>query len=90
MHVLNPSQSRVARHAGGPALVWGPPGTGKTWTLVAHWLERVRTGGLWPYDLLVLTFSRRAAGEFRLRLAEALGDAVDVDRLAVRTLHGHC
>ena len=90
MHVLNPSQSRVARHADGPALVWGPPGTGKTWTLVAHWLERVRTGGLWPYDLLVLTFSRRAAGEFRLRLAEALGDAVDVDRLAVRTLHGHC
>lgn len=90
MHVLNPSQSRVARHADGPALVWGPPGTGKTWTLVAHWLERVRTGGLWPYDLLVLTFSRRAAGEFRLRLAESLGDAVDVGRLAVRTLHGHC
>ncbi len=90
MPILNASQRRVAQHTGAPALVWGPPGTGKTSTLIAHWLERIQDGGGWPYDLLVLTFSRRAAGEFKARLAEALGDSVDLDRLAVRTLHGHC
>ncbi|MBL8095250.1 MAG: ATP-dependent helicase [Anaerolineales bacterium] len=90
MQSLNASQLRVARHPGGPALVWGPPGTGKTWTLLAYLLEQVKAERLWPYDVLVLTFSRRAAAEFRLRLSEALGDSVDVDRLAVRTLHGHC
>jgi len=90
VHELNVSQARVSQHGGGPALVWGPPGTGKTGTLLAHLLEQVRTGRLWPYDILMLTFSRRAAAEFRLRLAEEIGDTVDVDRLAVRTLHGHC
>lgn len=90
MQPLNASQLSVARHFGGPAIVWGPPGTGKTWTLLAYLLEQVKAGRLWPYDILMLTFSRRAAAEFRLRLAEEIGDTIDVDRLAVRTLHGHC
>ncbi len=77
MQPLNASQLSVARHFGGPAIVWGPPGTGKTWTLLAYLLEQVKAGRLWPYDILMLTFSRRAAAEFRLRPGESVAEVRD-------------
>lgn len=62
----------MVQHAGGPLLVLAGPGTGKTTTLVEGVAERVEGRGLDPEQVLVLTFSRKAAGELRQRAAQRL------------------
>jgi superfamily I DNA/RNA helicase/RecB family exonuclease len=70
--VPDPAQQAVLDHRGGPLLVLAGPGTGKTTTLVEAVARRVE-GGLTPEQVLVLTFSRKAAGELRERITARLG-----------------
>ncbi len=70
---LDASQRRVVEHAGGPLLVLAGPGTGKTTTLVEAVVERVENRGLSPDEILVLTFSRKAADELRTKITARLG-----------------
>ena len=59
---LNPDQARAVTFGDAPLLVIAGAGTGKTRTLihrVAHLIER----GVAPERILLLTFTRRAAGE---------------------------
>lgn len=84
---LDESQRRVVEHRGGPALVLAGPGTGKTTTLVEAVVDRVERDGLDPEQVLVLTFSRHAAGELRERIARRLGRTVR-EPLA-RTFHSY-
>src|SRR3954452_11621853 len=72
---LDPSQQAVVDHDRGPLLVLAGPGTGKTTTLVEAVVERVRRGAA-PDEVLVLTFSRKAAEELRGRIAGRLGRTV--------------
>lgn len=68
-----------------PALVLAGPGAGKTSTLV----ERVRyliQSGINPSRLLVLTFSNKAAGELRERLARA---DVPAEMMQISTFHAY-
>lgn len=66
------AQEAVLAHPGGPLLVLAGPGTGKTTTLVEAVARRVEAGT--PAEqVLVLTFSRRAAAELRERIAARLG-----------------
>ncbi len=81
-------QQRVIDHREGPLLVLAGPGTGKTATVVELVADRVQRGGLRPEQVLVLTFSRRAADELRLRLASRLKITV-AGRLAW-TFHAWC
>ena len=60
-------------HKGGPLLVLAGPGTGKTTTIVAAVAERIERRGIDPGRILVLTFSRKAAGELRDRITARLG-----------------
>jgi len=69
---LDEAQRRVVRHAGGPLLVLAGPGTGKTATIVEAVADRVERRGADPARILVLTFSRKAAGELRERIAARL------------------
>ncbi len=70
---LDASQRQVVDHAGGPLLVLAGPGTGKTTTLVEAVVERVDNRGLSPDEILVLTFSRKAADELRTKITARLG-----------------
>ena len=70
---LDPAQRRVVEHPGGPVLVLAGPGTGKTTTLVEAVVHRVEERGLAPEQVLVLTFSRKAAQELRERVTARLG-----------------
>lgn len=66
---LNPEQRFAAEHWGSPYLLEAGPGTGKTQTLVGRveWLLKHKKI---PADqILVLTFSNKAAGELSDRLA---------------------
>jgi superfamily I DNA/RNA helicase len=71
--VLDEAQQRVVDHKGGPLLVLAGPGTGKTTTIVAAVAERIERRGVDPGRILVLTFSRKAAGELRDRITARLG-----------------
>ncbi len=82
----DPAQRRVVEHPGGPLLVLAGPGTGKTATVVELVAARV-AAGLDPESVLVLTFSRRAAGELRDRLAARLARTT-TEPLA-RTFHSY-
>ena len=69
---LDPAQARVVHAEGGPLLVLAGPGTGKTTTLVEAVVDRVERRGLAPEQVLVLTFSRKAAQELRERVTARL------------------
>ncbi len=73
-HPLNASQARAAEHKEGPFALEAGPGTGKTQTLaarVAILLER----GVDPRNILILTFSNKAAGELADRIAKVAPEA---------------
>ncbi|MDR3035036.1 MAG: UvrD-helicase domain-containing protein, partial [Kitasatospora sp.] len=65
---LDEGQQRVVSHRGGPLLVLAGPGTGKTTAIVEAVADRVNRRGADPSRVLVLTFSRKAAGELRERI----------------------
>ncbi len=71
--VLDAAQRAVVESAGGPVLVLAGPGTGKTTTLVEAVVHRVEERGLAPEQVLLLTFSRKAAQELRERVTARLG-----------------
>lgn len=64
----NPDQRKAIAHRGAPYLLTAGPGTGKTQTLTAR-VESLLTDGVDPREILVLTFSNKAAGEMSDRIA---------------------
>ena len=88
--VLDDAQGRVASHREGPLLVLAGPGTGKTTTLVEAVVRRIREQADQGRTRvpLVLTFSRRAAADLRLRIAARLGHST-VTPMAM-TFHAFC
>src|SRR3954454_16583467 len=85
---LDEAQRAVVDHPGGPLLVLAGPGTGKTTTLVESVVDRIAGRGQTPDEILVLTFSRRAAADLRTRIAARLGRTV-VTPMAM-TFHAFC
>jgi superfamily I DNA/RNA helicase/RecB family exonuclease len=86
---LDQAQQQVVDHAGGPLLVLAGPGTGKTTTLVEAVAARVASG-VDPEQILVLTFSRKAATELRTRITARLcGPGRTVREPVARTFHSY-
>ena len=83
---LNPAQRAAATHTTGPLEIVAGPGTGKTRTLTVRIAHLVRALGAHPASILVLTFTHKAAGELRERLAELLPRHT-VDELSAGTFH---
>ena len=86
--LLDEAQSAVVTYPGGPLLVLAGPGTGKTTTLVELVVDRVERGGLSPDEILVLTFSRKAADEIRGRIARRLDRTTSTS--PTMTFHSFC
>jgi ATP-dependent DNA helicase UvrD/PcrA len=83
VEALDATQRAAARSAA-PALVVAGPGTGKTATLVGRVAHLVAERGIKPEKILALTFSNRAAGEMRERLAAS---GLPGERMPVMTIH---
>lgn len=72
---LTDEQRVAATHAGGHLLIVAGAGTGKTTTLAARLAHLVETG-VAPEEILLLTFSRRAAAELVARAEATTGQRV--------------
>ncbi|MEU8143688.1 ATP-dependent DNA helicase [Nonomuraea sp. NPDC048901] len=70
--VLDEHQRAVVQHRSGPLLVLAGPGTGKTTTIVESVVDRIERRGVDPERVLILTYSRKAAGELRERVTGRL------------------
>jgi len=79
---LGPDQSEAARLAGSPVRVVAGSGTGKT-AVIAERYRRLVEGGASPAQILVMTFTERAANEMRQRIEQS----VDTTAPAVGTFH---
>lgn len=66
------AQRRVVAHDGGPLLVLGGPGTGKTYSLERRYLRLAASDGLAPHRVLLLCTNRAYSMEAKDRLAWAL------------------
>jgi len=71
---LNPSQYEAVTHLDGPLLVIAGAGSGKTRTLVYR-VARLLELGILPANLLLLTFTRRAAQEMLWRASVLLNES---------------
>ena len=84
---LSPAQRAAATHGGGPLLIVGGAGSGKTRTLLARFVWLVEQGEA-PEAILLLARSERAADALRRQVEDAI--AQPYEALAVTTVHDLC
>jgi ATP-dependent DNA helicase UvrD/PcrA len=66
---LNPAQRRAAEALRGPVAILAGAGTGKTTTITHRIAHQVAAGAFPPSSILAVTFTEKAAGELKERLA---------------------
>jgi DNA helicase II / ATP-dependent DNA helicase PcrA len=69
---LNPEQRRAAEAVRGPVCILAGAGSGKTTTITRRIAQQVASGAFAPAQIMAVTFTDKAAGELKQRLA-ALG-----------------
>ncbi|MFO7566927.1 MAG: 3'-5' exonuclease [Enhygromyxa sp.] len=89
---LNPAQRAGVEHRGGPLLLLAGAGTGKT-RVITHRVAALIDEGVPAWRILAVTFTNKAAGEMRERIAGLLGMELDElrrDGPWIGTFHSIC
>jgi len=90
---LNEPQRDVVGHVDGPLLVVAGPGSGKTYSIVLRAINLLLLKKTTPRQIVLCTFTEKAAFEMRDRLsaaAQKVGYHEDLSELRISTIHGFC
>ncbi len=90
---LNQTQKAIIGHLEGPLLVIAGPGSGKTYSIVLRCLNLLLLGRALAKQIILCTFTEKAAFEMRDRLAAAarkVGYRGDLSELTASTIHSLC
>lgn len=89
----NDAQRKAIMTTEGPLLIIAGPGTGKTFTLVQRIVYLIKEKGVKPEEIMVATFTEKAAKELVTRITNELlkiGETVNVNEMYVGTFHSIC
>ena len=90
MSDLNDAQKMAVTTLDGPLLVLSGAGTGKTRVLTSRVAHILYTGAAYPWQILALTFTNKAANEMRFRVAQYGEIAHLCGDLWMGTFHSMC
>jgi len=89
----NPAQSQAIATTDGPLLIIAGPGSGKTFTLVERIVYLITHKDVAPENLLVVTFTDKAAQELTTRISNRLievGVRFNLNEMYLGTFHSIC
>ncbi len=87
---LNPPQRQAVAHVQGPLLLLAGAGSGKTRVITQRIAHLIRGNGVPGPSILAVTFTNKASGEMRERVAKLLGEHSTQSSPFVSTFHSFC
>ena len=89
----NVAQKEAIETTEGPVLIIAGPGTGKTYTLVQRALNLIVNKGVKPEEIMLATFTEKAAKELVTRISNELSELnipVNLTDMYIGTFHSIC
>lgn len=89
----NEAQKEAIQTVDGPVLITAGPGTGKTFTLVQRAVYMIQEKQIRPEEIMIATFTEKAAKEIITRITNELLDrkiAVNLNEMYIGTFHSIC
>lgn len=89
----NDAQKLAISSSNGAVLIMAGPGTGKTFTLVQRAIYLIQECGVKPEQILMATFTEKAAKELVTRITNELAVRniyVNVNEMYIGTFHSLC
>jgi len=87
---LNPQQRQAVTHIGSPLLLLAGAGSGKTRVLTHRAAYFIQQKLATPSQILLLTFTNKAAEEMKLRMEKLIGTKDPKDTIFAGTFHSFC